>query len=418
MYVLNASDLHLPLRLRRRVERLLFPVAVALFTLVGPASIGVQEVASAQSSLVVTIFPGDSIQNAVDGAAPGTVFLIKKGIHRRQTVYPKSGMTFVGETGAVLDGEKATPQAFVAAANVNDVTIRGLRITGYAPPDSSAAVEGYGSSGWVVEGNEIDYNGNAAARTYGIRIGSRWVLRSNRIHHNGWVGIAGYRAFDTLIEGNNLYTNPATFFTDTVGEAANIKLYACGRITLRGNWVHDGPAVGIWLDTSEPNMTVERNWVADHGDVGIWYEVSYQGVIRDNNVQNAGYRKRYISGWAEGAGIQVTNSPDVEVTGNIVTNSLNGILGQQAQGYGSGAFGANELRNFLVKGNTVVMPKGQTGVVQNIGSSGPYLQWNNRFEQNRYVVAGNAKPFRWMDQSLDELQWQSYGDAPGASFAR
>ena len=43
------------------------------------------------------IHPGDSIQAAVNAHPEGTAFLIKAGVHRRQSVRPKSGMTFVGD---------------------------------------------------------------------------------------------------------------------------------------------------------------------------------------------------------------------------------------------------------------------------------------------------------------------------------
>jgi len=375
------------------------------------------QTASVSSQAPVTIYPGQSIQRAVNRHPAGTSFLIKEGVHTGQTIYPKDGTSFVGEPGAVLDGQHTIAQAIVAAG-AHGVTVRGLRITNYAPPDSGAAVEGYESNGWVVEGNEIDNNSNGSKRTYGIRPGSGWVLRGNTIHHNGWVGVAGYRAVDTLIERNEIYANPPEAFEDTVGEAANIKLFECGRIVLRENYVHDGPFLGIWLDTSQPEMTVEGNRVVNHGDAGIWHEVSYKAVIRGNYVENAGYRGRYQRGWVSRAGIQVTNSPDVSVIDNTVVNSLNGIVGQQASGYADGPYGANELRNLLVQGNTIAMPRGQTGIVDNIGTNAPYVQWNNRFEGNRYELGENPEPFRRMSLNLNEFQWQAYGHRTETSFGR
>ena len=53
---------------------------------------------------------GQSIQSAVNANPEGTTFVIKAGVHRRQSVKPKSRMTFIGEPGAVLDGEGATPR--------------------------------------------------------------------------------------------------------------------------------------------------------------------------------------------------------------------------------------------------------------------------------------------------------------------
>jgi parallel beta-helix repeat protein len=51
-----------------------------------------------------TIYPGQSIQAAVNAFPGGTTFLLKAGVHRLQSVTPKSGNTFVGEPGAILRG--------------------------------------------------------------------------------------------------------------------------------------------------------------------------------------------------------------------------------------------------------------------------------------------------------------------------
>lgn len=351
------------------------------------------------------INPGDHIQQAVDSHPPGTTFVIRSGVHRRQSIRPKDNMSFVGEPGALLDGENATPQAFVAHGARN-VTIRGLRIANYRPPNLTGALDGVDSQGWVVENNEIDHNSNGSARTYGLFVGSNMTVRNNRIHHNGWQGITGWNCVDTVIESNDVYANPATNFDDSVGDTANIKLYGCGRVTIRNNEIHDGPKKGIWLDRSQPDVVIENNRVVNHGDAGIWYEVSYRGIIRGNHVENAGFLSRYSSGWLRGGGIQITNSPDVTVVDNTVMNSLNGIIGLQAAGYYDGKYGPSELRNLLVEGNTIVMPRGQSGIASDTGSNAVYDAWNNRFVNNRIQTA-SATPFQWKGRNLTEAEWQA-----------
>jgi parallel beta-helix repeat protein len=53
-----------------------------------------------------TIYPGQNIQAKVDKYGAGTRFLLKAGIHRLQMITPKSGMSFVGEPGAILNGSR------------------------------------------------------------------------------------------------------------------------------------------------------------------------------------------------------------------------------------------------------------------------------------------------------------------------
>jgi parallel beta-helix repeat protein len=282
----------------------------------------------------------------------------------------------------------------------------------------TAAVDAVETKGWVIEGNEIDHNSNGQPRVYGVRLGSGGVVRGNTIHHNGWLAINCYNEMDTLIEANEIYANPPAYFQDTIGEAANIKLFDCGRIVIRGNHVHDGPFRGIWVDTMRPDVTIEGNRVSNHGAQGIWYEVSYRGVIRNNYVENAGYLGSHTPGWPTDAGIQVTNSPDVSVVDNTVVNSLNGIIGHQAAGYPHGPYGRNELRNLLVEGNTVVLPRGQSGIVQNVGANDVYVSWSNVFVRNRYVLGQNDTPFFWMGQSVDERLWQAFGQGANESYVR
>ena len=66
---------------------------------------------------------------------------------------------------------------------------------------------------------------------------------------------------------------------------------------------------------------------------------------------------------------------------------MNGIIGRQAASYVDGPYGKSELRNLLVKGNIIVMQRGQTGIAENVGSNEVYLSWNNRFEGNHYQLS-------------------------------
>ena len=373
-----------------------------------------------RSPVPVTINPGDSIQDAVRAHPAGTTFLIKRGVHRRQAVRPKDGMSFIGEAGAVLDGESVAQGPAFDIYQTRNVVIRGMRITRYALVNTNAAIDAGGSEGSLIEGNEIDHNANSngALRTYGVTIGNTSILRRNIIHHNGWLGINSSKAMDALIEGNDVYANPPAYFNDTVGEAANIKLFDSGRITIRGNYVHDSIFRGIWVDTMRPDVTIEYNRVVNHGRAGIWYEVSYRGMIRHNYVENAGYHQTRIHDWLRGGGIEVSNSPDVSVLNNTVVNSLNGIIGAQAKSYVDGPYGKSQLRNLLVQGNRVVMPRGQTGITEDSGNADVFTSWNNRFLGNTFELLDNRLPFHWMGQHLDERQWQAYGQGGSDVYRR
>ena len=155
------------------------------------------------SATGVEILPGQNIQSIVDASPQGTVFILKSGVHRRQTVRPKSGMSFIGETGTVMDGENVAAHAFeTLASNPSNVTIRGLVITRYAPPSQFGAIQGDNGTNWLVEDNEISFNAN-----HGLRPGPGMHIVNNFIHHNGVVGINGFRADNVIIEDNEVADN-------------------------------------------------------------------------------------------------------------------------------------------------------------------------------------------------------------------
>ena len=68
-----------------------------LFALLRPAP------AAAQSA---EIYPWQNIQQVIDNYPAGTTFYLKSGVHRMQTITPRSGDRFIGEAGSVLSGAR------------------------------------------------------------------------------------------------------------------------------------------------------------------------------------------------------------------------------------------------------------------------------------------------------------------------
>jgi parallel beta-helix repeat protein len=54
----------------------------------------------------IIINPGSDIQTIISSSAPGSVFLIKRGVYRQQTLKLKENDVLIGEYGAVLNGAK------------------------------------------------------------------------------------------------------------------------------------------------------------------------------------------------------------------------------------------------------------------------------------------------------------------------
>ena len=92
----------------------------------------------------------DEAQSVVNGHPPGTTYIVKAGIHLRNfSVQPKSGDTFCGEPGAVLDGGRSLPSAFSGGAS--NVTLDSITVRDYKSGKQGGAIQPEPhASGWVV----------------------------------------------------------------------------------------------------------------------------------------------------------------------------------------------------------------------------------------------------------------------------
>jgi len=344
----------------------------------------------------IEVFPGESIQSAVDANPGNTTFVLKAGTHRRQRVVPKSGNTFLGEPGTVLDGENTTSQGFVGSAD--NITIRNLTMTRYIPGVHHGAIEPARREGigWLVEDCEISYSDGA-----GIVIANQGIVRRCHIHHNGQMGITGWPD-NGLVEDNEVSYNNTDGY-DPNWEAGGMKLFYSDGLVVRNNHVHHNHgSVGIWLDFNLTNCLIEGNLVEENGQGGILYEISYSGTIRNNTVRNN-------AEW----GIVVSTSSDVEVHHNTVTDNHDGILGIHND-RGSSDYGLFVLKDLWVHDNTIGLPQGLNGILDTEGGQA-YTSNNNRFDRNTYNAHTN-NPFWWKGKHVSWDAWQADGQDPNGTF--
>jgi parallel beta-helix repeat protein len=343
----------------------------------------------------IEVYPGEDIGAVVDANPAGTTFILKAGTHRRQSIGPKDGNTFLGEPGTVLDGENSLKYAFRSESD--NVTIRNVKVTGYTPPFGGSAIEAIWNQarGWVVEDCEVSYNTSG-----GIGIGHEGIVRRCHIHHNGQLGIVGWTN-GGLIEDNEIsYNNTAGH--DPLHEAGGMKLFKSERLVVRNNHVHHNFAIGIWLDHNNNNCVIEGNLVEDNANSGIYYEISYNGIIRNNTVRRNG-------GWA----IVVSSSPNVEVHHNTIADNAQGIFGVQDDRIETGSHGPFLLKNLWVHDNTIGLPEGKHGIIDSTGDAA--YTANNRFDRNHYT-GHTDNPFWWKGSYISWAAWQADGQDPNGSF--
>lgn len=348
----------------------------------------------------ISIHPGESIQAKVDASPAGTEFVIKAGRHVRQSVVPKDGNAFIGETGAVLDGEGAVIHAFSGSAD--DVVIKGLIIERYAPGSQKHAVYGGTSAGWLVEGNEFRHNDGG-----GLHTGRKMRVLRNHFHHNAQMGLGG-DGDSVVVEGNEIAYNNYQKAYDYGWEAGGAKFVRTRWLTLRDNYVHDNWGHGLWIDIDCWTTLIENNRAENNAAAGIFVEISYVAVIRNNTARGNGYD----ASWLDGAGILVNSSPDVEIHGNTLSGNRNGIIALEAD-RGTGDYGPYIVRNLHVHDNDVDVSGGGATGIAIYGSGTPTDVFSstreNRFVHNTYRLGTNPDPFTWNDDRLTEAEWRALG---------
>jgi parallel beta-helix repeat protein len=375
----------------------------------------------------VPVNPGESIQSKVDANASGTTFVIKAGTHVRQSVVPKSGDSFIGEPGTILDGGGTVNTAFgPGSSRPANVTIRRLEITNYGPTSSSADFygtgaitagghsAGEGTRGWVVDSNYIHDN-----RGMGIRIGHTMTVRGNRVIHNSGPFALGGIGDSTLIQGNELATNNYNGTFDPGFAAGGFKFVLSTGLVVRGNWIHGNKGLGAWGDIANRNMTFDGNTVEDNTHAGIFYEISYGCKVTNNTVRRNGLGD--ANNWLYPAGILIAHSPDCEVANNTLDGNVHGIVGLQQNRTDDMVYGPHTLKNLWVHDNTVTQGAGgfAAGIARDYGD--PFAAAaNNRYDRNRYAnTSSNVAPFAWADGSRSWSAWRAYGeDAAGTLTSR
>ncbi len=161
------------------------------------------------------------------------------------------------------------------------VVIKNLIIERFANPSRTGVIFNTNDPGWVVANNEIAMN-----HGIGILHNDGATIRNNHIHHNGQLGVSGYRSAGVLVLNNEIAWNAIGGFAGW--EAGGAKYVATTGLTISGNYVHDNRHHGLWTDTDNVNTRYVRNTVVRNRGSGIFHENAYGCVIRGNYIARNG----------------------------------------------------------------------------------------------------------------------------------
>ncbi len=247
----------------------------------------------------VRVSPGDSIQEAVKAAAPGTTIEIMPGTYSETVYIDKDSIRLIGiiEKGkrATLDGLGKLNDAVLYSGN--NVVVENLFITRY-------------------KGNGI--MGQA---------GNNFEIRNNIIADTGVYGVFPQLGKNGLVEYNVI----------SGIEDAAIYVGMSDNVHVAHNQVFDSVA-GIEIENSR-HAIVENNYVYNNtGGIlafitpGLPIKTTYDVIIRDNfivnnNHANFGAPGSTVAGIPAGTGILVMAADEVTIENNIISgNKTAGIL--------------------------------------------------------------------------------------------
>ena len=251
------------------------------------------------TDIVVVVNDGESIQEAVKNAEPGTTIQVMPGTYKETVYIDKDGIRLIGviKEGrrAVLDGEGKLNDAILYSGN--NVVVENFTITRY-------------------KGNGIM-----------SQAGNNWEIRNNLIIDTGVYGIFPQLGQNGVVEHNVI----------SGIEDAAIYVGMSDNVHVAHNEVFDSVA-GIEIENSR-HAIVEANSVYNNtGGIlafitpGLPIKTTFDVIIRNNfivgnNHKNFGAPGSTVAGIPAGTGILVMAADDVVIEGNIIRdNKTAGIL--------------------------------------------------------------------------------------------
>jgi parallel beta-helix repeat protein len=245
------------------------------------------------SDVVVVVKDGESIQEAVQAAAPGTTIQVMPGTYSETVYIDKDGIRLIGviqkSERAKLDGNGTLNDAILFSGN--NIVVEGFLIT--------------------------RYKGNAIMS----QAGNNYEIRNNIIIDTGVYGIFPQLGKNGVIEHN---------VVSGIEDAA-IYVGMSDNTHVAYNHVFDSVA-GIEIENSRHSI-VESNFVHDNtGGIlafitpGLPIKTTYDVIIRNNwvhsnNTPNFGAPGSTVGGILAGTGIMVMAADDVVIEGNIITDN-------------------------------------------------------------------------------------------------
>jgi parallel beta-helix repeat protein len=324
----------------------------------------------------VNLSPGEDIETVVTGHSSGTPYCLAPGRYTAQAITPHDDDSFIGQKGAILDGDAKTVFAF--KGNAKNVTVKNLVIQNYSDGSSqqNAALDPVGSSGWNILNNEVASNNGV-----GLVASANYNVIGNYLHNNGTSGYVLTGSGVTFTDNEVSFSNP-NHSADPAYNDGGGKSYETVNAVISYNYVHDNYGPGIWEDVDSIGTTVRYNDLENNARSGIMHEISWNAVIRNNYLSGNGWSRALCGPKPAGTlfcpSIFISNSGGRH--GSTVDVSYNTIATGGTYAGGIGLLGTN-------RGTSSLYP-----------SYGPWLVQNVHVHNNTVNLASSAWSFGAVDR--------------------
>lgn len=395
-----------------------------------------------------TVFsPGNALQTIINGKPAGTSYCFNAGTYLRQSIVPKTGDTYTGKVGAVMDGQGATDHAFyggTSGTGPSNVTVQNLVIQNYRTggactnADHSGcqrgAIDNRGGTGstrpapnWTIKNNEVR-NANGV----GISAQNGTKVIANYMHDNGQDGYAcgnnGNQPGATGIEfsDNVIANNNSKNLIDWGWEAGGGKCWSTVGLKMIHNESYGNYGPGLWTDNDNEGTIYDGNYVHDNIGPGIFHEISWDASIINNRLWNNGSTQQFC-GWLGCPQVRIAasggvNGKSIEISGNDIKVTTGGDgVGLSQQSRGSGKYGAWLTQNVHVHHNTIDYSNwkaGSTGAVQDVNDQAIFTSRGNTFDYDTFIgLDATSGPFTWNNKGMSLAQFQAAGQETHSGLA-
>ena len=382
----------------------------------------------------IILQPGDNVSAIVNAAPTGATFYFEPGVYHGVSLAPKSGQTFLGAEGAILNGSDTLTNfthqgnAWVIGGQMQqgqrvatDEGVSGAMRAGYPetvffdntplkPVDALSKLTSgtfyfdYTNhqiyladdpTGHVVEAGKLAdaFHGSAQnvtiqnlviekydspAQSGAIMGGQNWTVKDSEVRLNYGVGIK--LQDNSKIVGNSVHDNGQMGLG---GSGANI-LVDSNEIAHNGYWsgidvLWEG---GGFKFTRTDGLVVTNNFSHDNNGYGMWTDINNIHTLYANNLIEHN----------TAAGISHEISYDATIRDNVLID--NGAQDPRSWWWG------NEIQiqnssNVDIYGNKIDMTGGSNGIVliqqnRGTGTYGPWLTTGNTVHDNIIVDHGGA----------------------------